>query len=862
MITDLFLAVFEISIAAGGIAAVCMLLLPLLNRRYAAKWSYYIWIFLALRLLLPVNGEMALESAGRVRKAFSQEQEAQQNTAPAAAPRQRVVIEIPPEMTAPIVSPGKERAAFTALDLAASVWLFGCVVALLFPVCSYLGYRRRMLRETVPLEEGAFFVQPGDVFGQGVNGDACGEVPAARAGAPCEGRFDLAVYGEHMLLAQLQALSKELHIRQLPPVRVYDGSISPMIMGVIRPVLVLPKKPYCEEELYFVLKHELIHLKRHDVAVKLLFVAANALHWFNPLIYLMKRRAVVDMELSCDERVIRGIAYADRKAYTETLFSAIQAAYGKRTYLSTQFYGGKEIMKKRFKNIFTRVRKKNGMPVLSCAVLLTLTLGMVVSCGVNEAGAGGNFKPTMMRTGGDESQAGNEDGMSDEKLCELAKQYFAVRHAGKVPEFAEIDGTTDEGLVQIHLYDMDDPKDGDGGVTMTLDWYTVDRKTGIGEDLNFEPVNLLETAAQADAPAGEEQLYGQMAGSWMIDFDRTENLWGSGISYGNEMKIAAEGSGSFSYYIGVGVGGTGQCEANGDALQVEVEPYEDNTDGKEILTLRYVNEDNGEWILMDWHDEKVYWKRAVKSPEAETTLTFVKEGMEERKQAELTYGDGFALYLPVGEWQASAPDQWTSRLNERVQIWAAHFEGSSEEEAWKELKKNGYSFENGEMLQENGTLRLKIKLFVIADDVWGVFYRYPAETEEGFGQELSVIADTFMKVDQAGGEKPAQGEASESEELYRVMEAFADAYFGGDADGLRKYLADGFEGQIETYEGPGSVERLATRGLGTDESLPVGSTRDLSLEFQDSTEDSYTYLSAGLVKQENGWKVQWYGLEK
>ena len=63
MITDLFLSIFGISVATGATAALCMLLLPLLNRRYAAKWSYYIWIFLALRLLLPVNGQTVVQSA-------------------------------------------------------------------------------------------------------------------------------------------------------------------------------------------------------------------------------------------------------------------------------------------------------------------------------------------------------------------------------------------------------------------------------------------------------------------------------------------------------------------------------------------------------------------------------------------------------------------------------------------------------------------------------------------------------------------------------------------------------------------------------------------------------------------------------
>lgn len=715
MMTDVFLSVIEISIVTGGIAAVCMVLLPILNKRFAAKWSYYIWIFLAVRLLIPVNMQTISQAAGQIVEAFKEKPEAQQK--PVEAARQRIVIEVPPAMTAPIATPGaapeEKRATVTVLDLAAFVWAFGCVVSLLFPICSYLFYRRRMLHE------------------------AC-----ARK--------------DETLFAQMDALQKELHVKRTLPVLFYDGDISPMIMGAFRPVIILPENRYSEQELYFILKHELIHLKRHDVAVKFLFVAAGALHWFNPAVYLMKRRAVIDMELSCDERVIRGIAYADRKAYTETLLSTIQEACGKRTFLSTQFYGGKEIMKRRFLNIFTRVRKKNGMPFLLVAAALTLTAGTFVSCGVSDTGAGGSFPPVVMWTGSGDAQA-EDEGMSDEELCERAKQYFAAHHSGMIPQAAEVDGVTDEGLVKIHLYDIAE----DNSATMTLDWYTVDRKTGIGEDVNFEPVNLLESTVQTNEPAKEELLHGQAT-----------------------------------------------------------------------------------------------------TPETETTLTFLKEGMEEKKQAELVNGSGFGLFLPVGEWQMSAPGQWTSTVNGLVRIWVTQFQTTSQEEVWKELAANGYPFENGELLQENGAEKLKIKLFesVAGDKIWGVFYSYPTEAEEGWGQELPVIADTFFEA--STDHYTVQDGASDSKALSETAEAFAAAYFAGDADALGAYLADTFEGKAETYSGPGTVTVMAVRGPGTDEELPVGSKKDISIEFQDSTEDSYTYLTLGFVKQADGWKVQWYGLEK
>ncbi len=186
------------------------------------------------------------------------------------------------------------------------------------------------------------------------------------------------------ILNQVFQLKRELHIRRTVCVMEYDEAGSPMIIGFIKPVLVLPKEQYDSDDLFFILKHEMVHLKRGDVYLKLLFVTANAVHWFNPIIWIMQKEAVIDMELSCDERVTKGSSFALRKAYTETLLSMLHKQCAKRTVLSTQFYGGKKIMKKRFKNILIKNRKKNGISVLICTVALSITLGMTVGCSVTK----------------------------------------------------------------------------------------------------------------------------------------------------------------------------------------------------------------------------------------------------------------------------------------------------------------------------------------------------------------------------------------------------------------------------------------------------------------------------------------------
>lgn len=186
------------------------------------------------------------------------------------------------------------------------------------------------------------------------------------------------------VLCQLLKLKRELHINCTVPVIEYPEADSPMLIGFFHHILVLPTEQYDSEELFFILKHELIHLKRGDIYFKLLFVVANVAHWFNPLVWIMQKEAAVDMELSCDERVTKDTDYVTRKAYTETLLSTLHKQSSKKTVLSTQFYGGKQIMKKRFKNILAKKGKKNGIAVLICAIILTVSLGTLVGCSVTK----------------------------------------------------------------------------------------------------------------------------------------------------------------------------------------------------------------------------------------------------------------------------------------------------------------------------------------------------------------------------------------------------------------------------------------------------------------------------------------------
>ncbi len=89
-------------------------------------------------------------------------------------------------------------------------------------------------------------------------------------------------------------------------VKISDRVTSPLTYGVINPVIILPKNlPADSEEMRFALAHELVHIRRFDVLLKLILTAAACAHWFNPLAWAMLSLAGRDIELSCDEAVLK-----------------------------------------------------------------------------------------------------------------------------------------------------------------------------------------------------------------------------------------------------------------------------------------------------------------------------------------------------------------------------------------------------------------------------------------------------------------------------------------------------------------------------------------------------------------------------
>lgn len=360
----LMTALLELTLPMAVVIAVLLAAGPLLGRRFTAKWRYWAWLLIAVRLLLPVGITLPQpvvtlpQPQGEFTYPVSREEPAPTEPAPVGDPIQVVpgaaendpYQQIETGMTAPTgpstETPKPAEPAITptpagtrsipVMEAVGWCWAAGTALFLLWQLGSYLALRAKLSRSRRPLTDEAIL--------------AVLEKESAAAG------------------------------RQ-KPLPVYTAAVgSPMIVGAIKPTLLLPEMELTAEQLSLVFRHELIHYRRRDIWYKLLLMLANAIHWFNPMVWLMVYAADRDLELSCDEAVVAGRDEAYREEYGRCLLAVVRAGMSRRTLFTTNFYSGKKTLKNRLATILDTTKKRRGTLALAALLLAAAVAGSLVAC--------------------------------------------------------------------------------------------------------------------------------------------------------------------------------------------------------------------------------------------------------------------------------------------------------------------------------------------------------------------------------------------------------------------------------------------------------------------------------------------------
>lgn len=329
MMTGLFWNVVQVGLTASAVLLPALLVRAVLRRRYPAQVLVIFWACVVLRLLIPVQvtlAETPIFIAPNTE--LSYEVPAQTEAPPSEA------VSAPPsaDQSAPSAAPVRAMETVDYGAVLSGVWLAGALGLLLIQLTGYGVYLHRLRRTAARVED-------------------------------------------QTLCAAYAQARQSLGVRRSIPLLVSPEADGPMLCGLFRPRLILPARPVNPADAPFIFRHELTHYRRHDLALKLALVCVRAMHWFNPLIWLLARTVGEDIELACDQTVTRGLDTAGRRAYGACILNNAAGERRARLALTTCFTDEKESLKTRLAGLFDARQKKRGVAFLLAGAMTVVLVG-------------------------------------------------------------------------------------------------------------------------------------------------------------------------------------------------------------------------------------------------------------------------------------------------------------------------------------------------------------------------------------------------------------------------------------------------------------------------------------------------------
>lgn len=187
------------------------------------------------------------------------------------------------------------------------------------------------------------------------------------------GMAAMLLYGGVSLFLLKGKLVGRIHFRD--NIYLCDYISSPFVLGCLRPQIYLPSTLTKKEQDYIIL-HEQTHIRRGDHIIKTAAYFALMVHWFNPLIWLAFILAEKDMEMSCDEAVLRKMGSDIKADYSSSL---LNLSAGHKALVGIPLAFGEGNIKSRIKNVI-HYKKPAPWIILLCVLLVAgIAFGLIAN---------------------------------------------------------------------------------------------------------------------------------------------------------------------------------------------------------------------------------------------------------------------------------------------------------------------------------------------------------------------------------------------------------------------------------------------------------------------------------------------------
>ena len=172
-------------------------------------------------------------------------------------------------------------------------------------------------------------------------------------------------------------LKRQLRSAELIEQNIFEAKNlkTPFVLGLLRPKIYLPVG-FNDKERSYILLHEQTHINRKDHIIKMLAFLVLSVHWFNPFVWIAFMLMSMDMELSCDERVLKEMNEDIKKPYANSLLSL---ATGRHILNGSPLAFGEGNVKGRIKNVLNYRKPPFWIIVFALAIAAVVSIGLLTN---------------------------------------------------------------------------------------------------------------------------------------------------------------------------------------------------------------------------------------------------------------------------------------------------------------------------------------------------------------------------------------------------------------------------------------------------------------------------------------------------
>lgn len=271
--TDILKDVIYLTLIGGAVSVTLSLLMAVFKNKISGLIQKVLWVLALLSMVLPVWKLIPEDSVDPILIPYGHYMLTTEINLDEA------INWAPTESTETDFNPSSEPATLevSTMDMAFYVWALGAILYIGIALISYFAFLFRKKRNSIKLLENPV----------------------------------------------LEEIKQALNIKRKIRIRECKDSDSPFLTGVLFPVIYLPEEECDNEEQRMIYLHELTHFKHKDLLLKWFAFFVNAIHWFNPLCYVIVRNINRTCEIHCDMSVTKHMSDEEKKLYMNTIINLV-----------------------------------------------------------------------------------------------------------------------------------------------------------------------------------------------------------------------------------------------------------------------------------------------------------------------------------------------------------------------------------------------------------------------------------------------------------------------------------------------------------------------------------------------------------